>query len=85
MFVPALSKPLLLMVKDMRMSRRGNVDRTLKIALMVSTISFPIWSQTTPSQPVAGTGTNQSTNSAPVTLTLQDALARARKNNIVPR
>ena len=69
------------MVKDMRMSRRSNIDRILKIWLMVSTISFPIWSQTTPSQPVAGTGTNQATNSAPLTLTLQDALARARKNN----
>src|SRR5207302_6970427 len=69
------------MVKDMGMSRCSNIDRILKIALMVSTISFPVWSQTTPSQPVAGTGTNQPTNSAPLTLTLQDALARARKNN----
>ena len=69
------------MVKDMGMSRCSNIDRILKIALMVSTISFPVWSQTTPSQPAAGTGTNQPTNSAPLTLTLQDALARARKNN----
>src|SRR5256714_10494586 len=69
------------MVKDMCMSRRSNIDRTLKIAMMVSAISFPVWSQTTPSQPAAGTGTNQPTNSAPLTLTLQDALARARKNN----
>jgi outer membrane protein len=69
------------MVKDMRMSRRSNIARILKISLMVSTISFPMWSQTTPSQPVAGTETNQATNSAPLTLTLQDALARARKNN----
>src|SRR5438477_2526387 len=81
MFVPALSNRFLLMVKDMCMSRRSNIDRILKIWLMVSTISFPIWSQTKPSQPVAGTGTNQATNSAPLTLTLQDALARARKNN----
>src|SRR5438477_5556758 len=81
MFVPALSNRFLLMVKDMCMSRRSNIDRILKIAMMVSAISFPVWSQTTPSQPATGTGTNQATNGAPLTLTLQDALVRARKNN----
>ncbi len=65
----------------MGMSRRSSIDRTLKMALLVSIISFPVWSQTTPSQTTVGPRPNQVTNSAPLTLTLQDALARARKNN----
>jgi len=64
----------------MGMSRCSNIDRICKIALMLSIISFPVWSQTAPSQTASEPGTSQ-TNSAPLTLTLQDALARARKNN----
>ncbi len=37
--------------------------------------------QTVPDQMIAGSNNNQATTSAPLTLTLQDALERARKNN----
>ena len=57
------------------------MDRALTIGLMVLFVSFPLVSQTSPPQTTVAVGTNQSTNSAPLTLTLQDALARARKNN----
>ena len=57
------------------------MDRVLTIGLMVLVISFPVVSQTAPAQGTVAPSTNQATNSAPLTLTLQDALTRARKNN----
>jgi outer membrane protein TolC len=65
----------------MRISRRCIFDRVLEIGLMVSITSFPVLSQTAPNQATVGPGSNQANNSAPLTLTLQDALARTRKNN----
>jgi outer membrane protein TolC len=57
------------------------MDCVLKLGLMVLVVSFPLLPQTSPPQTTVPPGTNQSSNSAPLTLTLQDALARARKNN----
>src|SRR5438445_1800419 len=65
----------------MYISRRCNMDRVLTIGLMVLVISFPVVSQTAPAQGTVAPRTNQANNNAPLTLTLQDALARARKNN----
>src|SRR2546427_841933 len=65
----------------MYISRRCNMDRVLTIGLTVLVISFPVVSQTAPAQGTVAPRTNQANNSAPLTLTLQDALARARKNN----
>src|ERR1700704_837277 len=62
-------------------SRCCNMDRVLKIGLTVLLVSFPLVSQTSPPQTTAAPGANQATSTAPLTLTLQDALARARKNN----
>ena len=71
----------MLVVKEMYISRRCNMDRVLTIGLTVLVISFPVVSQTAPAQGTVAPRTNQANNNAPLTLTLQDALARARKNN----
>ncbi|HTE87612.1 MAG TPA: TolC family protein [Terriglobales bacterium] len=65
----------------MDISRRRIIDRALEIGLIILIIAFPVLSQTAPNQATVGTGNNQANNTAPLTLTLQDALARARKNN----
>src|SRR5438034_8295960 len=65
----------------MDISRRRIIDRALEIGLIILIIAFPVLSQTAPNQATVGTSNNQANNTAPLTLTLQDALARARKNN----
>ena len=64
----------------MYISRCFILDR-MKIGLMILIISLPVLSQTSPTQATVGPTNNQANNNAPLTLTLQDALARARKNN----
>jgi outer membrane protein TolC len=64
---------------------RSGVGRT-KFAFVLSALSLAMASaQTAPNQVVAGSGDQQNTSSAPtnapLTLTLQDALERAKKNN----
>ena len=53
----------------------------MNLGLVILIISLPVLSQTAPTQATVGAGNNQVNNNAPLTLTLQDALARARKNN----
>src|ERR1700682_6458478 len=65
----------------MYISRCFILDRVMKIGLMILIISLPVLSQTSPTQATVGPTNNQANNNAPLTLTLQDALARARKNN----
>src|ERR1700682_4386053 len=64
----------------MYISRCFILDR-MKIGLMILIISLPVLSQTSPTQATVGPTNNQANNNAPLTLTLQDALERAKKNN----
>jgi outer membrane protein TolC len=54
-----------------------------KIALVSSVLSLALAAsaQTAPNQVMAGSGSQQNISNAPLTLTLQDALERAKKNN----
>src|SRR5436309_15822741 len=70
-----------LVVKRMDISRCYILDRALKFGLMAWIFSFSIFSQTVPNRATGVPSNNQANNTAPLTLTLQDALARARKNN----
>lgn len=65
----------------MDISRCYILDRALKFGLTALTFSLQVLSQAAPNQAAVGPDNKQATNSAPLTLTLQDALARARKNN----
>ncbi|HXM60980.1 MAG TPA: TolC family protein [Terriglobales bacterium] len=63
-------------------SRVRNGAKT-KIVLMILTLSLAVSAsaQTASNQVLVGSGNQQNTSSAPLTLTLQDALERAKKNN----
>jgi outer membrane protein TolC len=61
----------------------SRVSSMAKAALVASVLSLTLaaFAQTVPNQVMAGPGNQQSVSSAPLTLTLQDALERAKKNN----
>jgi len=65
----------------MDISRCYILDRALKFGLIALAFSFQVLSQAAPNQATVGPDSKQATHSAPLTLTLQDALARARRNN----
>ncbi len=58
---------------------RPAVRRSALVAMIALALTAP--AQNTPDQVMVGSGNNQATTSAPLTLTLQDALERTRKNN----
>ena len=61
------------------LANRPAIRRSVWTAMFALTLGAS--AQTVPDQMIAGSNNHQATTSAPLTLTLQDALERARKNN----
>jgi outer membrane protein TolC len=65
--------------------RNGVMETSVALLILALSLTLAVSAQTAPSQVLTGSGNQQNTSSAPsnapLTLTLQDALQRSKKNN----